>query len=212
MQYTSNQLVIVGAGAHSKVVIDVIEQEGKYKILGLVDSCFCDNVLGYPVLGNDDMLQNLYDKGLTKAFVAIGNNKLRAKLIRKVKDIGFELVSAISPNAVVSRYAVIGNGTVIMPGTVINACVKIGEGCIINTNASVDHDCVVEDCVHIAPGCAISGSTVIGRGTFLGTGTKVIDRICIGKEVVAGAGTTIVKNIFDDVVVVGTPARIVKEK
>lgn len=204
------KIIVVGAGAHSKVVLDVLQETQVYEIVGLVDDCACKSVFGIPVIGTDEDLQDLYDQGIRNAFVAIGSNQIREKVTKDVKEIGFNLVTIVSRNSIVSRYAKIGEGTIIMPGAVINADANIGEGCIINTNASVDHDCKIGAFTHIAPGCAISGSTTIGRSSFLGTGCRVIDKLTLGSNLIVGAGATVVYDMPGDCTIVGTPARIIK--
>ena len=205
------KIVIAGAGPHSKVIIDLFEQTGEYEIVGLTDSRE-GNVLGYPILGTDQILQQLYEEGVEYAFAAVGNNRIRERLYQNLETIGFQIPSVVSPCAVVSRYTGIGSGTAVMPGAVINAGAKIGCGAIINTKASVDHDCCIGDFVHIAPGCALSGSTTIGTGSFLGTGCSVIDGIHIGDRTVIGAGTVVIHDLPASCKAVGVPARVISDK
>lgn len=206
------KIILAGAGAHCKVVLDILRECGGYEPVGLLDQCGEKDILGVPVIGTDDMLQELHRTGVQYGFVAIGNNRVRERVSEKMREIGFELISLISPHAVVSRYAEIGRGTAVMPGAVINACTRIGTGCIINTNCSVDHDCEIEDFVHIAPGCALSGTVQVGSGSFLGTGARVIDQIKIGERVMVGAGAVVIRNLPDGCTAVGVPARIIKKE
>lgn len=205
------KLIVIGAGAHSKVILDILQQMETYEIVGLTDQCGTGAVLEYPILGSDDILSDLHQQGVEYAFIAIGNNKVRNKMAAHVKSLGYKLANAISSCAVVSRYAVIEDGVAIMPGAVINVNAHICTGAIINTNASVDHDCVIGPFVHIAPGCAISGSTNIGACSFLGTGSRVIDRVSVGKNCIVGAGGVVVNNLKDNCEAVGVPAKIIKE-
>ena len=206
------KIVIAGAGAHCKVVLDVLSETRQYEPVGILDSVPSGNVLGVPVLGADALMQDLLESGVAKAFVAIGNNTVRKKVSMKMERSGFEIVTLISAYAVVSQYATIGKGCLVMPGAIINAGASIGEGCIINTNASVDHDCVIDSYCHVAPGCAISGSTMIGADSFLGTGSRVIDRLKIGKNVMLGAGAVVISDLPDNCTAVGVPARIIKRQ
>lgn len=202
------EVVIVGAGAHCKVVLDVLMQSGEYKPIGLLDSNGSNGILGIPVIGADDRMEELYASGIRYGFVAVGSNSVREKIQAKMEKIGYEMLTLISSHAIVSTYATVEPGTLIMPGAIVNASAHIGRGCILNTNCSVDHDCEIEDFVHIAPGCAISGSTKIGSQSFLGTGSRVIDRISIGKGAMLGAGAVAVRDIPDHCTAVGVPARI----
>lgn len=204
------KLVIVGAGPHSKVIIDIIEGMNEYEIIGLTDLVKQGSVLGYPILGNDNILNDLKIQGIEFAFIAVGNNIIRKKLTQYVLKLGFKLVNAISIHSKLSEYLSLGKGIAVMPGAIINADSIIGDGVIINTNASIDHDCKVGSFVHIAPGSAVSGSTIIEEGAFLGTGTKVIDNVHIGKNTIIGAGGVVVKNIPSNCIAVGLPAKVVK--
>ena len=204
------KVVIIGAGPHSKVIIDILTERSEYEIVGLTDQNPEGFVLGYKVLGTDEILLELKHNGVEAAFVALGNNRVRKKMFDYANGLGFEMINAISQNAIISRFVKLGKGLAIMPGAVINASSMIGNGCIINTNASIDHDCRVSDFVHIAPGCAVSGSTSIGEGSFLGTGSRVIDKINIGKNVLVGSGGVVVKDIADNCEVVGIPAKVIK--
>ena len=207
-----NKIVIAGAGAHCKVILDILGSCGGYELVGLLDSGDRTELLGVPVIGTDRMLRELYSAGVRYGFAAIGNNQVREKVSAGMEEAGFTLVSLVSPHAVVSPYAQIGAGTAVMPGAVINACAKIGRGCVINTNCSVDHDCDIGDFVHIAPGCAVSGSTRVGHGSFLGTGARVIDRITIGARVMVGAGAAVIRDLPDGCTAVGVPARMIKKE
>lgn len=203
------KIVIIGAGPHSKVIIDIFERMKKYQIVGLSDSVNKGNVFGYPILGKDDILQDI-KKDVDYAFIAIGDNNIRKKLFYSVLSLGFKIVNAISPDAVVSKHVNLGTGIAIMPGAVVNAGSIIGDGSIINTNVSVDHDCIIGKFVHIAPGCAVSGSTKINDECFIGTGSKIINNIKIGEKTIIGAGGVVIKNFPPKCMAVGIPAKIIK--
>lgn len=205
------KVIVAGAGAHCKVVLDILQECPEYEVVGLLDTDTSHQIFGIPVIGTDERLQELFDQGIHCGFVAIGSNKIRQKVQKKMAEIGFEMLTLVSQYAIVSRYATLGAGSILMPGAVVNAQANIGMGCILNTNCSVDHDCQIGDFCHIAPGCAISGSTTIGTGTFLGTGTKVIDGITIGERAMVGAGATVVSDLPDHCLALGTPARVRKE-
>ena len=202
-------VVIIGSGGHAKVVIELIRAEGKYQIAGctgLAGGGFVlDNV---PILGTDIVLLAVLARGVKKAFVAIGDNRLRAGLLVHAKEIGFELINAVSPNAVISPSATLGSGIAIMAGAVINASAHIGDGVIINTNATVDHDCFLGNGTHICPGSALAGNVKTGNESFLGTGTCVVPGVRIGNRAIIGAGSVVIRDIPDDVMAMGVPARI----
>jgi UDP-perosamine 4-acetyltransferase len=206
----SESVIIIGAGGHAKVVIELMRAKGRYQIAGCTalskSGSILDNVL---ILGTDDVLPALLSKGVRKAFIAIGDNLLRLRLLAKVSEMGFELINVVSPNAVVSPSATLGRGIAIMAGAVINASAQIGNGAIINTNASVDHDCCIGDGVHIGPGSALAGNVVVGPESILGAGTTVIPSVRIGRRTIIGAGSVLIRDIPDEATAVGVPARII---
>lgn len=168
------KLLLIGGGGHCKSVIDVIEQENKYSIAGIIDKkeFLGQKVLGYEIIGCDDDLAGLFKK-FKYAFITVGQIKtpdLRIKLFNQLNTIGFKTPSILSPIAYVSKHATIGRGTVVMHNALINANVTIEHNCIINSKALIEHDCVVEDHCHISTGAILNGGTVIKRGTFFGSG------------------------------------------
>jgi UDP-perosamine 4-acetyltransferase len=205
-------VVIIGSGGHAKVVIELIRAEGKYQIAGCTGLTGGGFVLGdVPILGDDSALPDLFSRGVKKAFVAIGDNPLRVRLLARATEMGFELINAVSPHAVISPSATLGKGIAIMAGAIINASAQIRDGAIINTNAVVDHDCYIDSGAHICPSTALAGNVKIGCETFLGTGTCVVPGVQIGNHVTIGAGSVVVRDIPDDVKAMGVPARIVSD-
>lgn len=204
------EVIIVGAGAHSKVIIDIIQESNEFAIKGLIDEHVGQELVGIPIIGNDDMLTQLYNENVRYAFVAIGNNQVRKKIQRRLQEIGYELINAISKGAIISKSVSIGVGVAIMPGAVINTQAKIKDGCIINTAATIDHDTVINSFAHIAPGTHVCGSSSIGEVSFLGVGTNVIDKVSVGDNTIIGAGSTVICNIPSNCTAVGTPAKIIK--
>lgn len=166
------KLILLGGGGHCVSCIDVIEQEGKFDIAGIVDkNAAGGGLLGYPILGGDDKLQKLrgsYDY----AFITIGQIKspsTRIQLFEYIKSLGFTLPTIISPRAYVSRHALIGEGTIIMHDALINSRSMVGRNCIINTKALLEHDAVVEDNCHISTGAIVNGCAMVRQGSFVGS-------------------------------------------
>jgi len=205
-------IVLVGGGGHCKVVISILKRLNTFNITGISD---LEENLGKEVLGietryTDDQLEKLHEEGIRYAFVtlgSVGDPDNRIRLFEMAKQIGFEIPVIISKDAMVDESVEIENGTVIMPGVIINPGTKIGKNCIINTGAIIDHDCVIGDHVHIAPGVTLSGSVKIAMGSHIGTGASVIHGIEIGSRVIVGAGSVVVNAIQDNKKVVGVPAR-----
>lgn len=211
-----DKIVLIGGGGHSKVIIDIIKSINTYEIFGIVDkNKACKDVLGIPIVGDDNDLEKIYKSGVEYAFIcvaAIENVNLRMKLYHKIKTIGFKLPRLIHSSAIISPYAEIGEGTCVMAGAVINANAKVGSNSIINTGAIVEHDCIIGDNVQISPGVVLAGSVNINDNTFVGIGSRIIQGITIGREVVIGAGAVVIDDIPDNSVAVGIPAKVIKER
>jgi len=208
----TSKTVIIGAGGHAKVIIDILQDAG-VPLAGCISANpDIRDVLGVPVIGGDGELPKLFESGIHSAFIAIGDNRRRRELSRTIRALGFHLVNAISPHAVVARSAKLGQGIAIMPGAVINACARIGDGAIINTGATVDHDCVIGEYAHVAPGCSLAGCVTLGEGAFLGTGSRAIPEVSVGAWTTVGAGGVIIRNLGEHAVAVGVPAIVIKVK
>ncbi|MFM1755354.1 MAG: hypothetical protein RL621_258 [Bacteroidota bacterium] len=167
------EIILIGGGGHCKSCIDVIEQQDKFLIAGIVDNNISvSSFLGYPILGGDDNLVKL-KKDYNYALLTLGQikspeNKIR--LFNYIKSIGFKLPIIISSRAYVSKNASIGEGTIIMHDALINAGASIGNNCIINSKALVEHDAIIGDHCHISTGSIINGGVKVGSGTFIGSG------------------------------------------
>ncbi len=212
MTLPKSGVVVVGASGHAKVCIEILTAMG-HEIaccVGSADSpstCF-----DYQVLVGDDNLSKLFEDGYRQAFVAIGANHVRARLCLELQAMGFHLVNAISPSAVVSPSSEIGRGVAIMPNAVVNADSTIGDYAIINTGAVVDHDSRIADGVHIAPRCGLAGNVQVGERSFLGVGCSVIPEIKIGSDTIVGAGAVVVQDLPSSIVAYGVPAKVARTR
>ncbi len=187
------QLLLVGGGGHCKSVIDVIEQENRYAIAGIIDQkeFLGQKVLGYEIIGCEDDLTSLFQK-IKYALVTVGQIRspdLRTKLFNQLNTIGFETPLILSPRAYVSEHSTIGSGTVVMHDALINANATIGQNCIINSKALIEHDCVVGDHCHISTGAILNGGTVVKKGTFFGSGAVSKEYISIVENSFIKAGS-----------------------
>ncbi len=204
-------VLVVGAGGHAKVVIELIQAEGCYRIAGLIDADPTPRtVMGLQVIGTDRDLAQLRGSGLDKAFVALGDNQRRLAIGRDLERLGFEIVNAISPAAVISASAQLGRGVAIMAGAVVNAAATIGDFAIVNTGAVIDHDATMGEGSHLSPGCALAGNVKIGRLAFLGVGASAIPGVTVGAGAIVGAGACIVNDIPAAAVARGVPAKVVE--
>jgi len=215
MKESDMNILIIGAGGHARSVMDIILRNGEYRILGCTDKHYGERssvefMEDIAIIGSDDMLGFFYEKGTKKAFVALGNNDLRERIYNKAKAIGFEMISIISRDAVISPRAHIGEGVCVMAGAVVNVNATIGNNSIINTNCCIDHDCTIGTNCHIAPGVSLSGCVNVGDNVQIGTGASVIDNITIGKASYIGAGSAVVNDIPENVLAYGVPARKVR--
>ena len=190
-----NSIILIGGGGHCKSVIDVIEQEGRFEIAGIVDKpeLLGSNVLGYSVIGNDSDLGNLA-KRYQYALITVGQIKsplLRIKLFDLATEAGFILPSIISPNAYVSKYASIGNGVIIMHNALVNVSASIGDNCIVNSKALVEHDCTIFKHCHISTNATINGGVTVNSGCFIGSGAITKESITIGENSFVKAGSLV---------------------
>jgi len=204
------KLIILGTGGHARSVMDILLQNNDFDIIGCIAPESCE-VLGQPVIGNDNDLESIFSNGIKNIFVALGDNRLRDGLFQKVKSIGFCPINIISRYAMISPRAHLGNGICVMAGAVINVNTIIEDNSIINTHCSIDHDCYIGRSAHIAPGVALSGTVKIGTGVQVGTGASVIDGVSIGDWAFIGGGAAVVSNIPDSVLAYGVPARIIRK-
>ena len=195
----NNSLILIGAGGHAKSCIDVIEQEGKYKIVGLVglEKELGLTVNGYDVTGTDSELSNLAKKSAF-AIIAIGqihSPNLRIKLLNKAIGAGFKIASSISPFAYISPYAEIGPGTIVMHGVVINSGVRIGSNCIINSRALIEHDVNISNNCHISTGALINGNVSIGEGSFIGSGSVIKEGVSVGDNSIVKMSSSVLSDL-----------------
>lgn len=204
----NNNIVIVGAGGHGKVIADIAKLNGYRKIVFLDDDIKLNKSEIYSVHGTTRDIPKYKDK--FDFIIAIGNNQIRKNITLQLNEQNIEQAVLIHPSAIIDSTVHIEEGTVIMANAVINAECKIGKGVIINTGSTVDHDCVIEDFTHICPGVHIAGTVKIGRYDWIGIGANIINNISICNDVIIGAGSTVIQNINDRGTYVGSPVKKVK--
>lgn len=206
------RLLVIGAGGHAKVVIDVARAAG-WSPEACLDPGGGESCLGVPVLGDDDMAADLFAEGLRFAVIAIGGNALRLRLFKALQRIGYGLPAIVHPTAVISASARIGDGTVVMPNAVVNPDAVIGQAAIINTGVIVEHDCWVGDSAHLAPRSVLAGNVRIGARVLFGVGSVARPECEIGADTIVGAGSVIVSDFgVGPATILGVPARIVSKE
>lgn len=193
------KIILVGGGGHCLSCVDVIESEGIFEIEGIVLPTLENSkpVLDYPVIGTNENLPELL-KQTSNILICDGqitNSEIRKKHFEFLKKLGANFPIIRSPNAYCSLQATLGEGTILMHGSIVNANAQVGVNCIINSRSVVEHDVKIEDHCHISTGSIINGSAKLGMGSFIGSGAIIEEGIEIGKQVIIGAGYTVTKNI-----------------
>lgn len=203
MQKQNKDIYLIGAGGHAKVILALLEAQGR-KCLGIYD----DNeqrqgttLLGVPVIG---AVREMPDRCDISAVIAIGDNAVRKRIAESFRNICW--ATLVHPHSWVHGSVKIEEGSVVFAGAVIQPDTHIGKHTIINTSASVDHDCRIGDFCHIAPGCHLAGGVTVGDNTFTGIGTEIIPNISIISGTTIGAGSVVVKHITTGGVYLGVPA------
>ncbi len=211
------KILLIGASEHAKVVMDIVEKQGKHQILGLIDSYkpAGEDIFGYKILGAEDALVNLFQRGeATGGIITIGDNWTRYLMAEKIKLLApeFNFVTAIHPSASIARGVTIGAGSVLMAGVAVNSDSKIGEHCILNTQSALDHDCVMDDFSSLAPGVTTGGKVSIGAFSAISLGANIIHGVSVGEQTVLGAGALALKDIPDHCVAYGIPAKVMRKR
>lgn len=186
-------IILIGGGGHCLSVIDVVEQEDKYNIKGILDDTKKGDVLGYPILGNRDLVKELSTEGVF-FLITIGQIKsssTREDIALLLDSCKANLATVISPLAYVSKHATIGEGSVIMHNAIINTKAKVGKHCIINTKANIEHNVQIGDFCHISTCATINGDTIVGKRTFIGSNATISNNITIVEKSIISAGNFI---------------------
>lgn len=206
-----HSLVLIGGGGHCRSCIDVIEQQGKYNIYGILDpnqrketkiSC-------YPVLGDDELLNDLIKEG-HHFLITLGQIKsaaIRIVLYKKLKAGGAKLATVISPKAYLSPAASVAEGSIVLHSAIVNAGSIIGINTIINSMSLIEHDSRIGNHVHVSTGAIINGGCTVGNESFIGSGAIIVNNINIGDNIVIGAGSVVIKDVKESGIYVGNPCK-----
>ncbi|MBD3107688.1 acetyltransferase [Bacillus sp. AGMB 02131] len=205
------KIILIGNGGHSRVIRDLVLANKKFELFAVLDDQFTKVVKSDILYAPISYIKELEQSYEFKIILAIGNNKIRKKIVTELKIPSDKYASLLHPSAVISPSVKIGYGTVIMPKVVINANTVIGNHVIINSSAVVEHDNVIEDFAHIAPNATLTGLVKVGEGTQISAAASVIPGIAIGEWCMIGAGSTIIHNIPSYSKAVGSPAKVIEK-
>ena len=202
------KIAIIGAGGHSKVIIDIIYLLGSFEIIGIFDDNKTSNFLNIPILGKIYEIEKINKNILIDSFfIGIGNDDIRKKVYDMYPDLNWEIL--IHPKSIISDTAKISKGTLVCAGAIIQTEVKIGKQCIINTNCNIDHESIIGNFISICPGVTICGQVKIGNNTLIGANAVIIQNKNVGNNCIIGAGSVVIRDIDNDKKVVGNPGRII---
>ncbi len=207
------KIVIVGAGGHGRVVLDIFRDNHQFDIAGFLDSnedlhhCFVDDK---EVLGDISLIPKFRQMGIGGAIIAIGDNQIRCVYAEAFEKANIQLISAIHPSANIAHSAQIGHNVVIASGANICTQVIVEDSAILNTGCIVDHESHIARGVHICPGVRLAGHVTVKEHAFVGIGATVIHGVTIGEAAVVGAGAVVLKDVEPRTTVVGVPARVTK--
>ena len=202
-------IYLIGAGGHGKVVAEIILGAGQELTILDADQGKVGSPLhGLVIEAEEETLTTLREP--VAFIVALGEPPVRRQVMERWLEHGHTPIQAIHPSAVLSPSAEIGPGTVVMAGVVVQAECCVGQGVVINTGASVDHDCRLEDYSHVAPGAHLGGNVVVGEEAWIGIGASVLHGTRIGARSLVGAGSVVVRDLPVDVLAYGNPCKVVR--
>ncbi len=208
----SKKLIVIGAGGHAQSVMDTIQAASKYKIAGIIEKQENINLLksNFPVMEEDDGFHYFFKRHIKYAAIgigSIGHVHVRRQIYLSGKKTGYEFPNIIDKSAVLAKDVIMGDANFIGKRAVLNAKVSLGNACIINTGAVIEHNSLLEDFVHAAPGCTILGNVKIGKNSHIGAGSVIMPNVSIGENVMIGAGSLVLKDIGNQFLAYGSPAR-----
>ena len=205
------RIYVYGAGGHGKVVADILLARADGEFAGFVDEreeLWGTEVLGFPVVGGGEWLGQQGGNSHVAVAIGVGENRTRQMLTERCARWDVEILTLVHPAATVSTAAQLGPGTVVMAGAIINPDAKLGTAVIVNTAAVVEHDVGVADYAHVAPNATMAGASRLGAFSHLGAGAILLQGVRVGSDTIVGAGAVVTKNLPDQVVAIGVPARI----
>lgn len=202
------EIILLGIGGHAHSVVDSIEKDGKYRIAGFIDTINKqkEHYKCYEVIGTDNDLKKIYNKGIRNAFITVGylgEGTIRNRLYEILTSIGFYVPPIIDPSAQVATNVKIGQGVFAGKNVVVNSNSIVSNMCILNTGAIIEHDCIVGEFSHVAVGTVICGNVSIGKECMIGANSTIIQGVSVGNHTIIGAGTVVTHDVKDNMIKYG---------
>ena len=212
----NSPLVILGASGHARVILDAARCQG-WNVKGFLDAAHPVGTLvdGFPVLGDDTNLPQITDRTPdTRIILGIGDNNLRQQVARTTLRMSpsVRFATIVHPRATIAEDVLIGSGCFIAAGVTVNTGTRLGEHVVLNTNASVDHDCQIADFSFVGPNAALAGGVQVAAAAFVGIGASLIQCIKIGKNSVVGAGSVVLRSVPRNQIWAGVPATCIRNQ
>jgi len=213
------KIVIFGSGDHSRVIFSEIIKQKKYKFLGFIDEKKKENELIIKYLGKNyynlgSISKIIKNKNNFKGIIGVGLNFSRKKIYEEIikVDKNFKFEKIVSKNAIIDSSVKIGDGTLVVSGSIINIGTKIGKHCYINTASVIEHDNNFEDFSSTGPRVVTGGNVIIRKYSYIGMGTIIKEQIEIKENTIIGAHSYVNKNCAKNLIFYGSPARKVKKR
>ncbi len=203
------KLIIIGAGGFSKSIVDALDKT-QYELMGFLDSYKRGSHIEYEILG--DSIERLEEPSKYNYFIGIGDPQARREWYRKLKKRGLDLINVVDKSAILSTRIKLGEGIFIGKMSIINSDTVLEDNVVINTRALIEHGNHIKSHSNISTNTVLNGDVKVGEATFIGSCTVVNGQIKIGNNVTVGSGSVVIKDIEDNVVVAGSPTRLIRRK
>ncbi len=211
------RIVLFGGGNHLQYSLDILERQGLYTIVGIIDSKaqIGDVLFGYTVIGRqEDVVQIAQDLNIEAGLITVGDNWSRKYIHDDISERipSFTYINAIHPSVIVGNNVTLGKGIIAMAGCIFNPGAQIGNFCFFATGAQVEHDCRIGDFASVSAGSITGGHVKIGNYSAITLGVTIVDRLEIGENTVVGSGSLVLQSLPDNVLAYGNPAKIIRAR